>query len=99
MRSPNTWLIHAITASVDRKFDVRRNGVSANRSRGEKRRDVGPPEAVDRLLGVADEEQPARLDLDLVPLAGPRSSSAAPSSAAMSTWIGSVSWNSSTRSR
>ena len=33
--------------------------------------DVGPAEPVDRLLRVADEEQPARLDLHLPPRPGP----------------------------
>ena len=57
-------------------------------------RDVGTAEAVDRLFGVADDEQAPGLRGHLAP--GP---SGAQIQVTSSDWIGSVSWNSSTRMR
>ena len=60
MTSPNTPLTQSMTASVERKL-----AESTSRSRadliggGEVHGDVGAPEPVDRLLRVADDEQPA----------------------------------------
>jgi hypothetical protein len=57
-------------------------------------RHVGAPEAVDRLLRVADEEELRRRRAHAPPIALARSSAARRSSS--STCSGSVSWNSST---
>ena len=63
--------------------------------------DVGSPEPVDRLLRVADDEQPAgeRLRALVQSAAWAGSSGSAASRTAISSWIGSVSWNSSSSSR
>ena len=46
--------------------EVARRGAE-RRARAQERGDVGAAEPVDRLLGVADDEQAPRIDLDLVP--------------------------------
>ena len=69
--------------------------------------DVGAAEAVDRLLGIADDEQAAGERLQPSPgrRAGPSvaawsgSSGSAVRRTAISSWIGSVSWNSSSSTR
>ena len=57
-----------MTGATVRKLRVRCFGAVPNASRArEERGDVGAPEAVDRLLGVADDEEAPGLDGDLVP--------------------------------
>ena len=63
IRSRNTWLTNSITWRAVRKLRVRWRGAAPNAERGaQERGDVGAPEAVDRLLGVADDEQAAGID-------------------------------------
>ena len=58
IRRPKTWLIQWMTAGVDRKFVVSESAVGVDdRRRPQEQVDVGPAEAVQRLLRVADEEQ------------------------------------------
>ena len=64
----------------------------------EERGDVGAPEPVDRLLGVADDEETPGLDGDLVPRPASRHRDRPmPGARRDRHWIGSVSWNSSSR--
>ena len=59
-------------------------------------RHVGAPEPVDRLLGIADEEELAGRGRDALPV-GVSAGSAAARSSRISACSGSVSWNSSTK--
>ncbi len=65
---PNTSLTQSITGRVERKFADSRRVVGADLVGGaEVLRDVGAPEPVDRLLRVADDEQPPGERLQLAP--------------------------------
>ena len=62
--------------------------------------DVGTAEPVDRLFRVADDEQPARFGHELTPVGVVgRVVGREASRTAISSWIGSVSWNSSSMIR
>ena len=85
-----------------RKFWTSGTGAAGREAvaRGEEHGDVGAAEPVDRLLGVADEEQSPGFDGYVGP--SPDRSRPRPSTAmrmAISIWIGSVSWNSSSSRR
>ena len=71
MSSRNTWLTQSITGAAVRKLRVRWRGAAPNAVAGrEERGDVGAAEAVDRLLGVADDEQAAGVDRRSRPTVG-----------------------------
>ena len=92
--------VRKLAGQLDDAAAVRAEAV---RGRHEDSRDVGPAEPVDRLLRVADHEQVAGRDRRPRPTAPSRPRSSSGSAAAMRTassiWIGSVSWNSSSRRR
>ena len=97
--SRKTWFTQSSTGRGRAEVAREQLGRGDERvARLEERRDVGPAEPVDRLLRVADEEEVPGLDRDLGPRARRRVSPGSrrrASDTAMSTWIGSVSWNSS----
>ncbi len=67
--SENTWLTQSITAADERKLALSSAGLGADLLGGaEVLGDVGAPEAVDRLLRVADDEQPFRVWPELSPV-------------------------------
>ena len=100
MTSPNTPLTQSMTAVVERKLADSTSRVGADLvGGGEVHGDVGPAEAVDRLLRVADDEQPAGQRAQRRSGRAAGRPGAAVSRTAISSWIGSVSWNSSSSTR